>query len=144
MKAEDLAFVADALLALCDKDERAPFEIQATFEHKLRHGPKLDPLFDHLSRGGDDPLLRVECEAVIDSARLTMRQTEVLSWRLDGYTFDQIGCRTGHTKQAAQRVFVQALKKLAHALNVYPYKGLSDIYRRELRRGCRQGSFGRI
>lgn len=145
MHTEDLAFVADALLALCDKSAAAPFYTEPIFERRTIEQRKREPIFRHLAfRHGDDALLRVECDGVYQSAGLTAHQADVFTKRLDGWTFEQIGSSGGATKQAAQRVFIQALKKISRALRVYPYVGLSDAYRAEVRRGFRFSGCSRI
>ena len=138
MTREDLAFVADALLALCEKDRRAPFYGEEAFKTKLKRSFEGDALFEHLlSRTGHDELLQHECIGVFRHAHLTRRQSDVLHLKLEGFTFEEIGHRAGHTKQGAQSIFSQALKKLVRSFHVYPYAGLSDVYRRETRRGLR-------
>ncbi|AIE83620.1 hypothetical protein OP10G_0252 [Fimbriimonas ginsengisoli Gsoil 348] len=82
----------------------------------------------------DSILIRRECFAIFRSAELTARQASVVAQRLDGLTFDEIGAARGHTKQGAHRIFCQALKKIGHARTVYPYTGLSEVYRGEIGR----------
>ena len=60
--------------------------------------------------------------------------------RLEGRTFEDIGRLRRHTKQAAQNIFVQALKKFARALAVYEYTGLAEVYQNEINRGRRRGT----
>jgi hypothetical protein len=145
MTREDAAFIADALLALCDQDSERPFYCESTIRSKLKLAERREPLFAHwLSRTMDPPLLRDECRELILAAGLTERQLDVLGKRLEGWTFEEIGVAGGHSKQGAQHIFVQALKKLARAFRVYPFKGLSEVYRQEVRRGVRQAGLGRM
>lgn len=138
MKTEDLAFVADALLTLCEKSPIRPFYTERAYAQKLKRDLPRERLYAHLaSCRRHDELLKSEYEEIFDYAALTQRQAEVLAKRLEGFTFDEIGTELGHTKQNAQNVFIQAVKKLARAFHVYPYRGLSDTYRRETNRGCR-------
>jgi hypothetical protein len=135
MNKEDLSFVADALLALCDapSERRRPTTCSLP-ESELPH----TQLYQAILRGkGHEPLLANECQEIYHRAKLTPHQSKVLEMRLGGWTFEEIGKRRGHSKQAAQNIFVQALKKLTHAFRVYPYKGLSEVYQRELQRGLR-------
>lgn len=143
MKTEDLAFVADALLAICERSTTAPFYTERGYHLKMKRDlPREAVLLPLLSGKPHDQLLESEYSNIFESAKLTDRQAEVLARKLEGFTFEQIGEERGATKQSAQNVFVLAIKKLAHAFDVYPYRGLSDTYRRELRRGVR--AFGRI
>ena len=91
-----------------------------------------------------DHLFLTECLAIVERAHLTKRQAEVLSLRLEGYTFEQIGQHRGHTKQGAQRIFMQALKKIRRSVHVYRYRGLGEVYRFEVLRGGFWKTFGRM
>jgi hypothetical protein len=51
-------------------------------------------------------------------------------------TFDEIGQLWNRTKQGAQRVFQQAVRKLRRAQRVYPFAGLNEVYRQEIHRGA--------
>lgn len=145
MTKEDLSFVADALLALCEKDRAAPFYSEEILDIKIRRGARRDrPLAELLLRRDDEGLLANEWRGVLRLADLTDNQREVFTGRLEGLTFEELGRRRRTTKQGAQRVFVQALKKLMRAWSVHPYQGLSDVYREETRRGRRAKSFGTI
>lgn len=145
MTCEDLSFLADALLSLCERDDTRPFYSERGIRIKQKLAEIREPLYAHhvLSRG-DEPLLRRECEAVFTKARLTERQTDVLHKRLEGWTFEEIGQSGGHSKQGAQHIFVQALKKLTRSFRVYPFRGLSEVYWRETHRGCSRTCSGRI
>jgi hypothetical protein len=142
---DDLSFVAEALIALCERSDSRPCYSDEGLKIKLKRAEWKDPIYGHLVRHqGEDPLLQKECDDVFTIARLTRRQSDVLLQRLEGWTFDEIGQAGKHTKQAAQNIFVQALKKIARAFRVYAYKGLSDVYRQETRRGVRKAGLGRI
>lgn len=145
MSNEQLAFVAEALLALCDRCPERPFYSEDAMRGKLKRAQVREPLYAHLIVGRrEDPLLRDECADVIAIARLTQRQAEVVAMRLEGYTFEEIGRSGGHSKQGAQNIFVQGIKKLARAFRVYPYRGLSEVYKIEVKRGVKKGPFGKI
>lgn len=145
MTDEDCLFIADALLALCEKPADRPYYSEEGMRAKLRKAQQREPIYGHLLGGKqDDPILKEECVEVFDLANLTVRQTEVLWMRLEGYTFEEIGKSGGHSKQGAQNIFVQALKKLSRAFRVYPFRGLSDVYREETRRGSMSRPFGTI
>lgn len=138
MNSHTLARVADTLLSGRDKNPAAPHYTEDSFRRKI---------FESNRRAGSLPLplggkesnylLQSEWADVIASANLTPRQLEVLALRLDGHTFEEIGSRRGATKQGAQNVFFQAAKKLARAWIEYPYRGLSQVFREEVRRGTR-------
>lgn len=145
MSSETLSFLADALLTLCERDERRPFYTERWIRLKQQAASRREPHFAHLLQThAGEPLLRIECDEVVRSAHLTARQFDVLNKRLDGWTFEEIGNEGGHSKQGAQNIFVQALKKLLRAFRTYPYKGLSDVYRSETRRGVRRAGSGRL
>lgn len=133
----DLGLVADSLLALCERSPDAPFYTEEALKAKDRTAAKKgEVLYLHFALlKRDDELFRRECNALFELAKLTARQAEVVSLRLDGWSFERIGLDRGGSKQANQRIFMQGIKKLARALRVYPYSGLSEIYRRETKRG---------
>ncbi|MCW5941634.1 MAG: hypothetical protein KIS66_05350 [Fimbriimonadaceae bacterium] len=140
MKRQDLAFVADALLTLCERDRDAPHYTERAFEGKLAVAHRREPRLAHLAMGrGGHPLLCSEIEAILVDAGLTDRQKTVFRLRAQGRTFEEIGRLGGHTKQGAQSIFSQAKKKLERAQDVYPYRGLSEVYHDEVRRGRRTG-----
>ncbi len=145
MTREDYAFVADALLALCEKPADRPYFSEEGLRQKLKLSARRDVHFDpsHLMQA-DDPLLKLECQEVFAQARLTDRQALVLAKRLEGWTFEEIGQAEGHSKQNAQNIFIQALKKIVRSFRVYPFKGLSDVYRSEVRRGLSRTRTGKI
>lgn len=145
MNNQDFGFVADALLALCERDNEKPFYSDEEFRHKLIKASRKEPFASQLPLAeGHQVLLHDECCAVFEKARLTKRQADVLTRRLEGFTFEEIGDTAGHSKQGAQSIFVQALKKLSRSFHVYRYTGLSDVYRKETRRGVRRNGFGRM
>ena len=139
----DLSFVADALLALCEKEKDAPFFTEDGFEAKLLRirRRETDTATDLISGRGDD-MLTAECRDVLRRSGLTLRQQEVLELRLEGFTFEEIGTKGRTTKQGAMSVFIQALKKISRTFRDYPYAGLSEVYRSETKRRCRGRSFG--
>lgn len=143
MKTEDLAFVADALLALCERSSTQPFYTERGYQQKLKRDLPREMIVAPLIQGKPhDQLLESEFRTIFELAKLTDRQAEVLTRKMEGYTFEQIGSERGATKQSAQNAFVQAIKKLARSFYVYPYRGLSDAYRCDIRRG--HNAFGKI
>lgn len=138
----DMRFVADALLALCEPEPSAPFYTEPRFELRMRTDRRRTRELATRTPPLPDLFLGRECRSVIRAAKLTQRQWQVVHLRLAGVTFEQIGRIGGHSKQGAQNIFVAALKKIRHAFTVYPYAGLSDVYRSETRRGGRTGGFG--
>ncbi len=140
---EDLSFVADALLEMCAKERTAPFLTEEGFERRLQRFQSRERRpAEELISGRGDAMLSVECRDVMQGAGLTERQREVLEMRLDGFTFDEIGQFRRITKQGAKSVFIQALKKIARTFRDYRYAGLSEVYRSEVKRRTRGGSFG--
>ena len=133
---EDLDFVADALLALCESDASAPAYTEATFRYKLRRARAREPVIARrITALSPDPLRLEEVNALILGARLTPVQHECLTLRLDGFTFADVGTLCGTSKQSARTTFVAALAKLRRAWRTYPYAGLAETYRRETGRG---------
>ncbi|HEY0868591.1 MAG TPA: hypothetical protein VGE01_14500 [Fimbriimonas sp.] len=138
MTKEDLSFVADALLSLAEEDSSAPCHT----EEKLLAKCRLDAIrmsdFAHILAAaghGEEYLVESECLEIYERAKLTRCQSEVFWLRVQGLRFEHIGRLRGHTKQGARQIFLQVLKKLARSRHVYPYNGLSDVYRNEVRRG---------
>lgn len=145
MQPNDLSMIADALLSLCEGDDERPFYSEETLRYKLRQASRRDATYGFVTRSKPaDALFRHEYEELIDKANLTPRQDTVLRQRMDGWTFEEIGREAGHSKQGAQHTFLQAMKKLAKAMRVYPWRGLSEVYRQETRRGQRKSGFGRM
>ena len=139
----DLSFVADALLALCVPEKDAPFCTEDGFEAKLQRWRwREGGAADEIAARRVDSMLAVECRDVVRGAGLTPRQREVLELRLEGFTFEEIGTFGRTTKQGAMSVFVQALKKISRTFRDYPYAGLSEVYRSEVKRRSRGKSFG--
>jgi len=137
MDSEDLKFVAEALIALCQPDPDRPCYEDADLIRKERARLDRDALWRRLSRHRpSDPLLQRECQEILTEADLTDRQAIILQLRLDGVSFDEIGYRHGGSKQSVRSGFIHALKKLRRAILRYPYLGISDTYRQETRRTC--------
>lgn len=141
MTKEDLTFVADALLALAAEDRHAPFHTEEALNAKMRLEDARRATFAEIIAPDQcfDYLIECECRAILEGACLTQIQMDVLKLRLAGRRFEEIGRLRSHTKQGAQRIFVQAIKKLSRSYHVYRYRGLSDVYRNEVNRGPRRG-----
>lgn len=145
VQCDALSFLSDALLALCERSPDRPHYSEATFQKKLsvaRRREAAMPL--PASPGVTDGLFRKEWQFILKHAGLTERQRDVCLQRLAGWTFVEIGRQGGHSKQGAQNIFFQALKKIRSAWRVYPYAGLSSIYRQEVSRGARPAGAGRL
>lgn len=136
MNTHDLRFVADALLAIVGQDEEAPFELDSLVRrHQMSvQGTRVFVQMAASRRPGDE-MLEKECREVYERARLTKNQAEVLDMRLMGLSFEQIGRCKRSTRQGAMQVFLHAIKKIGRVMRVYPYVGLTDVYRNEVRRG---------
>jgi hypothetical protein len=145
MNTEDLSFVADALLAIVGEDADSPFEFDLAPRLAPLTKAKINAFIQVASqRRPSDVLLKGECEEILERAQLTENQAEVLDLRLAGMSFDQIGMRKGRSRQGAMKTFLHAVKKIGRVMRVYPYTGLSDVYRYEVRRGLPKGSFGKM
>lgn len=72
--------------------------------------------------------------SVLLQAQLTRRQREVLLHKANGETWVEIGLRFGTSKQAAQRIFSQAVGRIRTAWRANKYAGLAEVYRAEVRR----------
>ncbi|MFN3730190.1 MAG: hypothetical protein ACK4XJ_10795 [Fimbriimonadaceae bacterium] len=145
MNHEALSAAADALLSACERDRSAPFYTETGYRDKIRHARRRESqLVRRLSLDPRQSLVRQECVAIVGAAGLTPHQREVLTKRWEGATFEEIGLARGHSKQGAMNIYVQAMRKIARASDVYPYRGLSDVYRDELTRGTRARPYGRM
>jgi len=136
MSKDTLGYIADKLLATAERDSSAPGYTDNTFRRKLNlahHRESRLPL--PRTREGTAYLLQREWIEVTERARLTPKQILVMQLRLEGETFDSIGRKYGHTKQGAQRIYVQGAKKLARAWLTNPHRGLPAVYDQETRRG---------
>lgn len=138
MQSRIMSEAADALLSLVEKDPLVPHYGEQSFRRKIATSNRRSRALE-APLGGKEfvYLLQEEWADVIRDAGLTVRQLEVLALRLEGNTFEQIGTIGGHTKQGAQNIFFQAAKKLVRAWMDYPYRGLHQVYREEVRRGTR-------
>lgn len=131
---------ADRLLSALPPDPEAPFLTEASYKRKVTRSQMRDRKIKIAYRRlAEDYLFKREWEAVVERARLTPRQRDVLDQRVLGVTFEEIGKKSKRTKQCAQQIFMQALKKIGRSLHVYPYAGLSEVYRTETRRGVSLG-----
>lgn len=132
-----LSQAADALLSKVERDPSAPHYSEDSFRRKVDDSNRRTHLLP-LPLGGKESnyLLQSEWADVVEASCLTRRQCEVFAMRLAGHTFEQIGLRHGHSKQGAQNIFFQAAKKLARAWVHYPYRGLAQVFREEVRRGA--------
>lgn len=130
-----MTIAADLLLVGVERDPVAPHYREDSFRRKLdvahRRESKMTP-----PDGGQEAvhLLRTQWMEVTEAAGLTARQLQVVQMRLEGRTFEEIGATNGTTKQGAQNVFFQAAKKLVRTWMEYPYRGLDQVYREEVRR----------
>jgi hypothetical protein len=140
---ETLKTIADTLLSLCAKDPERPFVSDRTLAARARREAERAPNLEPRAPDPAKELLREECAEVMKLANLTARQRDTVLLRLEGRTFEEIAQFNGRSKQAAQQVYALALKKLAHAFTVYPFRGLAEVYRSEVRRGMR-GSGGLV
>lgn len=139
----DLQFVSEALIAMAEKDRERPCYSEREMVRRIEAANRREPVSAGIARyDGHEWLTQRECDALFSLARLTARQDKVLRQRLNGLTFEEIGFDGRHTKQGAQRIFIQALKKIARTYRTYEYVGLSEVYRQETSRGRRNRTSG--
>ena len=135
-----LSQIADDLLRSVPRDPGAPHYIEDSFRRKLDDATRRESnMALPRVRLGALYLYQQEWADISERACLTKRQHQVVSLRLEGYTFEQIGDNFGTTKQGAARVFFQGAKKLAKAWLDYPYRGLPAVYDEETSRGIPVG-----
>jgi len=136
MSKETLGYIADKMLATTERDREAPGYTDSTFRRKLNlahHRESRLPV--PRSREGTAYLLQKEWIEVTERANLTTKQILVMQLRLEGETFESIGHRYGHSKQGAQKIYLQGARKLARAWLRNPFRGLPAAYDEEVRRG---------
>lgn len=132
----DLKFVADTLLALCDSPPDAPFLPDRKLVRRQAKEEEGDVIYVNFATGRRyDDLMRIECLEVFERARLTAKQRDVVVKKLEGWTFEEISRANRSTRQSVYTCFLNGIKKLRRALRVYPYTGLSEVYRSETKRG---------
>lgn len=131
-----LSQLADDILRTVPRDAEAPHYMEDSFRRKLEEaGRRESQMGLPRVRLGSIYLYRQEWADITERACLTRRQLQVVTLRLEGHTFEQIGEKYGTSKQGASRVFFQGAKKLAKAWLEYPYRGLPAAYEEETSRG---------
>ncbi len=142
IRQQALQKIADSLLAGIARDPEAPHYRDATFAKKLDHSNRMAQTRLHPppNEAGYRELLIAEWIDVLQIAQLTAHQEQVFLLRASGWTFESIGRKRGHSKQGAQNIFLQALKKISRARSVYRYTGLADVYRQEVSRAISLGA----
>lgn len=134
MTRKTLERTADALLDLYENDPDRPTWSEHRLLKRIVCGKARDSQLDPLRRKHpDDPLLRAELDGLVGSAMLSPSQLHLLRSRIAGWAFADIARSRGVTKQAVRNAFLRAIKKIVSASHVYPYKGLSEVYRAETR-----------
>ncbi len=118
-------------------DPERPYFSEAGLERRIAYGRKQSLAHASLlNQSQNDPFKAGELRNILRQAKLTKRQYEVIKLRSGGMTFDEIGRMWNRTKQGAQRVYQQAVKKLRKAQRFYPFAGLNEVYRQEIHRGA--------
>lgn len=121
--------VADQVAKQIVRDRQAPHYTEEGFDRKLRRAKQRESQLPVLwSHAHTHYLLTQEWNAIIAEADLTEAQFEVIDLRIEGYTFEEIGRRRGHTKQGAARIFEQGARKLAAAYAECATRGLHEVY----------------
>ena len=127
--------LASDYVAVSPDDER-PFFSDAGLERKIAYNRRQTLAYASLiNQNQTNPFRTVELRNILTSAKLTRRQYQVIKLRARGLTFEEIGKLWNRTKQGAQRVYQQAVRKLQRARRVYPFAGLNEVYRQEIHRG---------
>jgi len=138
LHAYELNWLTEEIVKRIERDPDAPHYCEATFRRKLLTSHQRDLCLQISSHPPEiEYLLRSQWGAVADHANLTSNQQSVFEMRLSGWTFEEIGRQRGHSKQASQNIFRQALKKLVRTWMADPISGLADVYRQETMRGLR-------
>ena len=129
---------SDDLLFKVPRDPKQPHYITETFDRKLRSSrqrSKADRYVLLVERRDGPDYLRGEAVAeLIQQAGLTLRQWEIVCAKLDGDSYVELAEKFGTTKQAAYKIFTQALYKLRRHCERDPYHDLPDVYHAEIRR----------
>ncbi|MEI7577158.1 MAG: hypothetical protein WCK51_09705 [Armatimonadota bacterium] len=117
-------------------DEEHPFFSDAGLERRIAYSRRQALLHANIiNQDQSNPFKNGELRNILKEAKLTRRQYEVIKLRARGLTFEEIGKYWNRTKQGAQRVYQQAVRKLQRARRVYPFTGLNEVYRQEIHRG---------
>jgi hypothetical protein len=141
-----LSEIADLMLAAVPRDQHPHYQERTMQRKQIRQERACLNNVERfrLFHDRDTGLLLHEWEEIVTDANLTDTQTDVLTQRLQGESFEAIGEKRGHTKQGAQRIFSQAKAKLVRAYARYPFRGLSQVYNEEMARlDSRPGAHGR-
>lgn len=142
---DDLPARADAFLAEHPRPREAPFYREATFTRKLqgyrreirtRKPPPEPPSFHQL--------LRREMLEIVEASGLDPVESMLVREHLCGLSLQLLGRSLGVSRQAAHERFHRAIEKIRACYAVYPYAGLAEAYRSELKRGKRPPSSGRM
>lgn len=129
---DDLPARSDALLAEVPRPKDSPFVNERYLQRKALRDRFIDP---RVVAPPDPaaPLTFSEIRAVIRSCPLTGYQRHIVNAVLEGET--EVAISEGRvTRQAISKTFRQAIKKIRAHWHVYPYSGLADVYRSEIRR----------
>lgn len=134
---------ADALLAAQPRPKESPFYREATFFLKLRgylreirsrKDPPEPPAFYRL--------LRHEWCEIIEGAGLDDDEALILREHLSGASTTSLGKLLGASRQAIHQRFQRAIEKIRVSYAVYPYAGLAEAYRSDIKRGRRNRASG--
>lgn len=134
MNTTNLTDKTDEILRKVERNKEYPGYLEATFGIKCRNKPNRALNQSLCKPLGTDLLRALEWARTLADARLTQRQLRVFCARLKGYSWSEIGKFFGHTKQAALKLFKQALRKFKQTLRESKFRGLHQIYRSEVMR----------
>ncbi len=132
---EYLSVLSDMMLGQVQREREAPHYCDEVFRRKERLAQTREAALPmpKVPEPGDE-MLRRECAEVIALANLTPAQKEVFLLHFEGHGWEAIGAMRGHSKQGAHRIFKSAAAKLRKTWSNYWYRGLSEVYRSEIRR----------
>ncbi len=135
-KNDDLPARADALVARHNPREEFPFFREKNFVVKLRReGSKVGKIKQRTVDPAQRYLNVSEWRETLRLAGLTARECATLGLVIRGDSLSGIAVAEGVSRQAVHQRFQRIVEKIRLAYDVYPYAGLADVYRSELKRG---------
>ena len=128
----DLEALSDLLLRLSGQDEQYPAYTEwrnvQREQTDAQRASQLAPLHHNLQHDAVSFLRRQEIALMLQSAPLTPRQREAVELFLRGYTFEEMGCEWGISKQAANKLFLRACEAIRRSWLEHPLHGITLTY----------------
>lgn len=136
LKAEDVDFeletLSDVILRILERDEHYPAYTESRIAQReavdAQRAEQLSPLHHNPQRDAVALLRREEVELMLREASLTPRQLRVINLFMQGYNFEEIGRKTGVSKQAAHKLFLRACEAIRRSWNQHPLHGMAIAY----------------